>query len=368
MKSVRTVEMIALWTILANLICVFFLSETQAQNVRTIAAYNIKGTSMTSSRMAEVTKVVQYINADCVALQEVNSYTKGDDESSFTFHNWLADLMKNGGMNYSYFLNTDKGNKSYYGIGMLTKEKPVRMTTKLINNPGGNTDKTAANDYGENRGLIIVEFDDYCYIGAHFSLVANYRKVMIDWITDTIQTFTKPVFIGGDFNMTWTTTPMPYLKNAGFNNNMTGTNYTFPSTGPNKCIDFVIGMESSLINSLGYTFMPHGGGLILGSGADLAVASDHLPIFTRFSIGTNTGTNLPDSGEGKCKIYSLQNIIRIENIHTGSIVRIYNQSGQLLLNENDVSDCVNISFKRERKIVFVEIIMENITFITKMLH
>lgn len=238
---------------------------------------------MDASRMAEIIKVVKSVNADCLALQEVNSYTKGATETSYTFHEWQKQIMVAGNYNYSYFLATDKIHKPYYGIGLLTKKSPLRVVTKLFPNSNP-TSTSSTNDYGEGRGLIMAEFEDYYYIGAHFSLVASYRKTMVDWVVDTIQSFTKPVFIAGDFNMTWTTTPMPYLKAGGLNTNISGTQYTFSTASPNKCIDFIITHDKTKYAELGMAFTDLGHGLVTNSGADLVLATDHFPIYAKFQL------------------------------------------------------------------------------------
>lgn len=321
----------------------------------TLGSYNIKGTSMTSVRMAEVIKVVKYMHADCVALQEVNSWTKGAEETSYSFHNWLEQLMKGGEMNYSYFLKTDALNKTYYGIGMLTKVQPLNISTKVIKNPGGNTNRTLENDYGENRGLIIAEFEDYYYIGAHFSLVADYRRLMVDWIVDTIATFNKPVFIGGDFNMTWTTTPMPYLKAGGLKNNLTGTAFTQPSSTPTKSIDFIIGNEVSLINSLSYDFVYQGGGLVLDSGADLVLATDHLPISCRFQLGKmQSDVTTVNAREYNSKICSDDAGITVKELSQDVEVKLYDSSGRILYN-NKVSGDIFIPMVKSESVFFIMI-------------
>ena len=346
----------------------FSLFGLNAATVIKLASYNIKGTSMVASRMTEVIKAVKSAGADCVALQEVNSYTKGDDESYYSSHDWLGQLMTGSNMNYSFFLKTDAAHKPYYGIGMLTKTKPINLTTKVIANPGGHTDRTSTNDYGEDRGLIIAEFDDYYFIGAHFSLVADYRKVMIDWIVDTIATLKKPVFIAGDFNMTWSTTPMPYLKAGGLNTNLSGNAYSYPSSLATKCIDYVIGQSVTTINGFGYDFVPYGGGLIPATGTNLTLASDHLPIFAQFQLGRQeTGMAQSRVKDSKYHILSRNQGIQITGINKEVTIQIYDSIGHSVYSHKATEDVI-VPLTKTSQVHLVCISDKSMQYSSKIVH
>ena len=354
-----------LWSMLTWCFCLTLMANTP--KVYTLASYNIQGTSMVQARMTEVINVVSFVNADCVALQEVNSWTRGDNETSFSRHDWLGILMRDGGMNYSYFLNTDKGNKNDYGIGLLTKEKPVRVATKVIKNIGGNADRTNANDYGEDRGLIIAEFEDYYYIGAHFATVAAHRRAMVDWVVDTIQYFQKPVFFGGDFYMPWGTNPMPALRNGtNLQNNLTGTAYTYPTDVPNRCIDYIMGYQPAVLSDLGYSFTAQGGGLISGSGANLVLASDHLPIYARFSLGkTNSGVSNTEANG--YNIFSTGNEIYVKGLKQQAQIQVYDINGRCIYSGVGNGDSI-IPLKKTKKTVFVDIKEGTLLSVSKILH
>lgn len=76
-----------------------------------------------------------------------------------------------------------------YGIGVLTREKPLRKEAMVL--PGSE----------EQHSLLMVELSD-CVIGStHWSLKQPYRKTSVAVICRGMQKYnSKPVFLAGDFN------------------------------------------------------------------------------------------------------------------------------------------------------------------------
>ena len=76
-----------------------------------------------------------------------------------------------------------------YGIGILTKEKPVKTTSVSL--PGRE----------EKRSFLLVEMKDYVFCCTHLSLTEEDRMTSVEIINKITAAYKpKPVFLCGDFN------------------------------------------------------------------------------------------------------------------------------------------------------------------------
>ena len=150
------------------------------QDTVKILSYNVRNCqgmdNITSYK--RVADIINRIAPEVVALQELDSATQRSN--GIVVLDQLASLTsmyKTFGASIDY-----QGGK--YGIGILTKEKPVKW--EVIALPGRE----------ERRSLLIVELKDYFICCTHFSLTEEDRIASVDIINNALKNLSKPVFLG----------------------------------------------------------------------------------------------------------------------------------------------------------------------------
>ena len=222
-----------------------------------ILSYNVRNCrgmdNITSYK--RVADIINRIAPEVVALQELDSATQRSN--GIVVLDQLASLT---GMYKTYGASIDyQGGK--YGIGILTKEKPVKW--QIVALPGRE----------ERRSLLIVELNDYYICCTHFSLTEEDRIASVDIINNALKDLSKPVFLAGDFNAV---PESQVIKNIETKWNILNDPQkpTIPASGPNRCIDFVFAS-----NYNGYTFET-----IQTNVEQEYIASDHLPVWVEVRI------------------------------------------------------------------------------------
>lgn len=223
-------------------------------------SYNIKGHGMTDSRAADIITVINNAAPDVVAVQEVDNRT-----ILLQRHNYLKDIANGTSMHYSFHPLVG----SYYGIGLLSKEEPISVTTQTFARGTNSSDK-------EDRGIIIAEFPKYIFISTHYSLNADDRDTATAWIIDYARKQTKAVFVAGDFNAQPTYRAMVTFKNNGFKIINDTDIYTYPAEDPTSCIDMII-CYNRYVDAMKYTCIESG--IAEVASLTLSDVSDHLPVY-----------------------------------------------------------------------------------------
>lgn len=205
---------------------------------------------------SRVANVINRINADCVALQELDSATERSKGVVV-----IEELAKRTNMFATYNKSIDFQGGGY-GIGILTKDKPLGK--KAIPLPGRE----------EKRSLLVVEMPDYFIACTHWSLNEEDRLASVEVINNFLKNHEqKPVFLAGDFNATPESGEMRKLSEKWtILNNISQP--TIPVDKPNKCIDYVLSMKNPTFN-------------INISGTRVeneTLASDHLPVWVKVTI------------------------------------------------------------------------------------
>ena len=225
---------------------------SQTENTVRVLCYNIQnGKGMDNvvdyQRIADV---ITNLAPDVVALQELDSVTNRSQGVDVLSR--LASLTAM----YSVYGASIQYDGGQYGIGVLSKEKPVSW--KRIPLPGRE----------EARSLLMVEFKDYVLGCTHFSLNADDRLASVSIIDQAVKDFDKPVILAGDINAT---PESPVLE--AFNKNWImlsdTTKFTIPSDNPRRTIDYIMGYTPK-----GYTYS-----VWLTRVMNETLASDHLPLF-----------------------------------------------------------------------------------------
>jgi len=199
--------------------------------------------------------IIRRVDADFVALQELDSATVRSNKAVVL--NELATLT---GMFPTYRSSISfQGGK--YGIGILTKEKPLRVEAFSL--PGKE----------EKRSLLILEMKKYVLCCTHFSLTQADRLSSVEIVTNAVKKYSKPVFLAGDLNTEVGTPEMENLKKdwSVLNN---PSQFTIPADNPKSCIDFILAKKSA-----NYKLET-----IAGAVENEPVASDHLPVWVKVLI------------------------------------------------------------------------------------
>lgn len=227
--------------------------DKRDDNTLRIMSYNIRnGMGMDNSTDYQRTAdVIIKACPDVVAIQEIDSVTGRSGGKDV-----LRELAERTLMYYTYApaINYDGGK---YGIGMLSKEKPLNF--RYLPLPGRE----------EQRALLIVEFEKYIYCCTHLSLTEEDRMLSLPIIRREAATAQKPLFIAGDMNAS----PNSDFINALQKDFVLLTDskqFTFPADKPTETIDYIAAYAK---DTAAFT-------RISSRVWDEPMASDHRPVVT----------------------------------------------------------------------------------------
>ena len=187
-----------------------------------IMSYNVRNCTGLDNKTdyQRIANIIKAAECEAVAIQELDSMTTRYEGQDMLKN--LADLT---GMYPTFAPSIDyMGGK--YGIGMLTKEKPLSHR------------RVALPCRSEPRSLQIVELENYYYCCTHLSLHAEDRETSIGIIIDELSKLDKPVIIAGDFNAEPEEKSMQEMAKH-FQIFEKNTPYTFPANEPNIEIDYI---------------------------------------------------------------------------------------------------------------------------------
>ena len=165
--------------------------------------------------------IINDANVEAVALQELDSMT-----TRYPGHDMLSEVAALTDMYPTYAPTIDyRGGK--YGIGVLTREKP--LSHRQVPLPCRS----------EPRALLIVELEDYYYCCTHLSLHEEDRIKSVAIIIDELSKLDKPAIIAGDFNAQPNSYPMMAMGRKFHIFEKQGVSFTFPANEPNREIDYI---------------------------------------------------------------------------------------------------------------------------------
>lgn len=245
------------------------LSALQAQapiapkeeNTLRIMCYNVRNCRGMDEVVdyQRIASIMNRVNPDVIAVQELDSATERNNRVYA-----LKELAERTRMFYTYAPAIDyQGGK--YGVGILSKEKPIRYQTVPL--PGRE----------ENRVLLIAEFEDYLLCCSHFSLTDEDQVLSAPIIFEAVKDVKKPLFLAGDMNSVPDSPTQKVLQEMFTPLNDTKA-FTIPVVNPNRCIDYIYGYK----NGNTYTVLQR-------QVLDEQVASDHLPLFIDVRLKAKTG-------------------------------------------------------------------------------
>lgn len=202
--------------------------------------------------------VINKANPYIVALQELDSVTGRSSKE-----NVLNEIASRTGM-YATYASAIKYDSGAYGIGVLSKEKPIK--TRRIALPGTE----------ERRVALIVEFNDFVFCATHLSLTDKDVFSSIDIIKEELKGEKRPVILAGDLNIEPSSEQYKEFSKTFTTLNDIKKN-TFPADNPDKCIDYIMAYN----NSVPYSVYAKG---VLEEPA----SSDHRPIYVDIAFGVPT--------------------------------------------------------------------------------
>ena len=188
---------------------------------------------------------------DVVALQELDSMT-GRSGQKYQ----LVELANRTNY-YPVFGKAIDYDGGAYGVGVLTKEKP--LSTKRIPLPGE-----------EPRVLLIVELENYVIACTHLDLEESERLASMPLIIEEAYHWKKPFILAGDLNDYPDSQVLKELKKHFTINS--GNEFTFPADEPNECIDYVATFNNCPAKTLESVVI------------DEPEASDHRPLMVNLSL------------------------------------------------------------------------------------
>lgn len=199
--------------------------------------------------------VIMKNRPDVVALQELDSMTGRSN------HKYQLDELATRTNYYPVFGKAIDYDGGGYGVGVLTKEQPLR--TKRIPLPGE-----------EPRVLLVVELKDYVIACTHLDLEEEPRLESVPLIVEEAKLWQKPFIIAGDFN---DSIDSPLLKEITkhFTIN-SGDEATFPADEPNERIDFVATFNTCKVKTLESVVIEE------------KEASDHRPLLVKLQLPRRT--------------------------------------------------------------------------------
>lgn len=205
--------------------------------------------------------VINRERPDVVALQEVDSVTVrtgGRDQAQ--------ELGRLTGM-HSVFAVAMEFNGGKYGVGLLSREKP--LSVRRIPLPGRE----------EVRVMLIAEFRKYVVAATHFSLTEADRLASAEILIRETAQIDKPVFFAGDLNALPESATIKLLEQH-FTLLTDKNGFTFPADTPDRCIDYIFarnpktpfGKEFKVIST---TVLPE------------PMASDHRPVMVKLKLNSH---------------------------------------------------------------------------------
>ena len=237
-----------------NLLFIFaalFIFSAQAQNTLKLMSYNIKNANGMDNvcNFQRIANVINNTSPAVVAIQEVDSMTNRSGQKYV-----LGEIAERTQM-HGYFAPAIDYDGGKYGIGLLTKQVPLRLQSLPL--PGRE----------EARTLILAEFADYIYCCTHMSLTEEDRMKSLELVKAFTSSSTKPLFLAGDMNAEPESGFIKELQ-KDFQILSNPKQHTFPAPDPKETIDYIATLKQ---NAKGFA-------VISAKVINEPMASDHRPI------------------------------------------------------------------------------------------
>lgn len=220
------------------------------------------------SSIDAIARVVKELKADAVTFNEVDSCTRrtGNVDQMKAFAESMGDWNQ-------FYAAAMPFRGGAYGVGVASSPDLKVVRTDRIALP-------KLNGY-EPRAVAVVEYKDFVLCSTHLDLTLESQlgqvKVLNHYMDSLYADCGKPVFLGGDFNCFPDSEPVALLKETW--TLLTPETVSFPSHAPDRCIDYIFVRPNGRKVTVKETSIPQA-----LQTADLATASDHLPVVLTVAI------------------------------------------------------------------------------------
>lgn len=250
---------------------------TQLPRLLRVATYNIQhGVGMDNRRdYKRIAEVLERMNPDVVAVQEVDSMTHRTD-NTYTLGE-IADHMRYHA-SFAPAIDYDGGK---YGVGILSRKRPIRVERYAL--PGRE----------EARTLLVAEFDHYVFAATHLSLTEEDRVASLGIIEQVARRCGKPFVLAGDMN---SSAHSPFMRQFERNFYICSPKVaTWPSDKPQECLDYIAVYKShGDVRRAGpivkgwEAYRPYVGEPAVALHAEVVktLASDHRPVYADIVLPT----------------------------------------------------------------------------------
>jgi len=208
--------------------------------------------------VTRVTDVIKKVKPDVVAIQEVDNKTR---RSNFTDEMQLIGNITK--MHYFFKKNIPRQDGEY-GIGILSKEKPIKIYKYDL--PG----------QIETRGILVAEFKEYIFMCTHNSRNQTFRMKSINILKKVINDMKnkkKPIFFAGDLNARPNNEYIKILKQL-FKIISNPSNFTFRADKPTHTLDYIMYRDAKDIKMKVLSNK-----VLYGE-----IGSDHLPLIVKVNL------------------------------------------------------------------------------------
>ena len=250
-----------------------FPKEKKAIRILTYNTHYCKGATdpgeLTKDNIENLGKVIKALDADVVALQELDSAAVGRGARYL-----LKEIADAAGSGYvPYYGNAAPFDGGSIGCGVLVKNMLPVKGIQVIHLPGD-----------ETRVAVAVELKNFIFIGTHSDLNDEKRREGAQIVCDWIGKKSKPVFLAGDLNDShrWPNGGVAFpvwIKYFDIISDTTGN--SIPGrTDSGALIDYVLLLKNRKASKI-KVLQTH----ILrtvsvdGKSVDTATVSDHYPVF-----------------------------------------------------------------------------------------
>ena len=237
---------------------------SEAKTLR-LATYNVGAfRKYPTSSIDQMVKMMKELDLDAISLNELDSCNARGGADIYQLK-LFADGMGNWPYQWGQALDYRGGG---YGVGAAVKPEHKVIDKWSIQLP--------KSDDSEIRALAVIETEDFVFCATHLGLSQQSRADQMARINEEIAhrypASDKPVFLCGDFNAEPESENIQsFLENW---EQLTGTDVSFSTEKPRKCIDYIFRYRSSapvevVSTNVCYEF----------SSARPEDASDHFPVF-----------------------------------------------------------------------------------------
>ena len=223
----------------------------------TLLSYNVGVFSKyEDNTIPQVADVIRSADASLVALNELDSCNRR--HANYQLQDLAGEL---GGWSFQFASAFPFANGAY-GNGVVSRDKVIsRYKVHLPKSDGS-----------EPRSIAVVETDRCVFASVHLDYVGENSQrdqvaALNDWFKSVYGGAKKPVILCGDFNAEPDSEAILLMKEGW--TQLSGTDFTYSTTNPRKCIDYVFAYKDAAPVELVSTE-------VLTAGTE--TLSDHFPV------------------------------------------------------------------------------------------